>query len=311
MKKTYLTLILTIFCSAPALHATVADEIRSDSRQTAQWISRETADMMAFSAASQPLLPGAVLDILGVQAGVSAGLASFELDVARYRALPLSALDNRGGEVNLPDRVPVPSALAHAKVGLLGGFDLGVKAGALNFKDETGDAETEYDSVVYGAELRKKLLGGGLTGAALPDVALSLSYDAASGEATRKERYNGALRSGGTLAADTVWKTEWNVSALTARAVASKTLLMITPYAGVGYTTHMGDAETSVSTRGTASPGGAVDETATASADADDAYVQALAGVELGILPLLRLNAGCLWSPDAWTAAVGLRLQFR
>jgi hypothetical protein len=164
-------------------------------------------------------------------------VSSFELDVARYRALPLSALDNRGGEVNLPDRVPVPSALAHAKVGLLGGFDLGVKAGALNFKDETGDAETEYDSVVYGAELRKKLLGGGLTGAALPDVALSLSYDAASGEATRKERYNGALRSGGTLAADTVWKTEWNVSALTARAVASKTLLMITPYAGVGYRT--------------------------------------------------------------------------
>ncbi|MBI4396397.1 MAG: hypothetical protein HY548_04830 [Elusimicrobia bacterium] len=299
------------------VQATVQSDIQNDSKKTAEWFSKQVAEIMAFNTASTPLLPGDVLKVLGFEFGVAGGVSSSKLDVKGFRGIKLTAIDNAGGEISLPENVLAPGAVAHAKVGLPKGIDLGFKYGSLNFDDKTSDAKTDFKNTVIGVEVRKRLLGGGMTGVVAPDIALSAAYDSASGEITRKERYNAPLRNGvGTLTADTTWKTEWNSGAVTARAVASKTLLIITPYAGVGYTMLVGGADSTITTSGTLTPadpvdGAAVSQKVTGSADADKSFFQAVGGAEISFLPFMRLNLGYLWSEEDWAASAGLRLQFR
>jgi hypothetical protein len=89
----------------------------------------------------------------------------------------------------------------------------------------------------------------------LPDVALTLGYDQANGDVQRTERYVAPVK-GGTLDAATTIKSDWRTGAVTARVIASKQLVIITPYIGAGYSRLMGDAETSMEVVGTAAPGG-------------------------------------------------------
>jgi hypothetical protein len=305
------TLGALVLFSGGILQAAVNDDIRTDSQQIAKWFSEEMGKMMAFQASALPLVNGAVHDILGFEVGLAGGLVTSDLDIARYKKLPLAALNNTGSEISLPKDVGIPSGVIYAKVGLPKGIDVGVKYGALDYDDTVSDAKSKYKSTVYGLEVRKKLLGGGLTGVALPDLALSLAYDNASGDVARTETYNAGLLGGQTLNAATTWKSEWNVGAVTARAVASKKILIVTPYAGLGYSQHTGDAETTITTVGTLAPGGAISETAKATGDADDGVLQALGGVEVAVFPLVHVNLGYLWSEDNWAAQAGLLVTFR
>jgi hypothetical protein len=312
MRQRFLVVLMGCLAASPALRAAVNDDIRTDSQRVAQWFSEQAAEIMTFQAMALPMNPGKVHDILGVEVGVSGGWVNAGIDTAEFRSLPLIAIDNAGTEISMDPDLPIPSWTIHAKLGLPKGFDLGLKFGGFDAEEEVSDAKSTYKSAVYGLEVRKKLLGGGVTGVALPDLCLSAAYDVASGDVTRTERYNAALKGGaGVLTANTSWKSEWDVAALTARLVASKKLLILTPYLGAGYTLPTGDAETTVTTVGTVAPATSISETAKGSADADGDIFHVVGGAEVAFFPFLGLNVGYLWSEDHWAAQAGLRFNFR
>lgn len=301
----FLYVLTVVMTSVPLVRA----DLSSDSLQIGQWFSKEVGNLMAFQAASTHFLPGDTVGFPGVEVGIAGDVSAKKLDVKGFRGLSLSTLDNKGSEINLPASIPAPMLVLHAKVGLPGGWDVGAKGGSLGFDTTSGNAKTKFSNKVFGVEVRKNLLGGGLTGAVLPDLSVSLGYDHASGDVTRNEVYNGAI-TGGTLDADTTWKSKWNVGAITARAVVSKKFFVLTPFLGAGVTKLTGNTDTTVGIVGTATPGGTQNISVTGSAKNNKSIVHALAGLEISPVPFFKLGLGGLVAKDLWSASLDLRVQF-
>jgi len=240
MRKSLATAVLTLLLGGTGARAAVQDDLRTDLRELGLFYSERLAEGLAFNAAATHLAHADTLKVLGVEVGVTVGGSAMDVDEGDYRGLPLITIDNQGSQVEVPERIGMPGGLIHARVGLPWGLDLGMKAGGFEYEDTDGDARFEYENKVFGLELRKRLMGGsGVSGAALPDMSLSIALDSAKGELNTKDHYNGALKGGVTsLNADILGKTEWEVGAATARLLITKTVPIFTPYASLGLTKH-------------------------------------------------------------------------
>ena len=284
-------------------------DLTSDSAQIANWFSKEVGDLMAFQAASTHFLPGNTVGFPGVEVGVAGGVAATKLDVNGFRALPLNTLET--SQFDIPKMIAAPIGVLHAKAGLPGGWDVGAKGGAASLDLTNGGAKTKFTNKVYGVEVRKRLLGGGLTGVAMPDLSVSLGYDRASGDITRTGNYNAPI-AGGNLNANTSWKSTWNVGAVTARAVVSKKFFIITPFVGVGVSKMMGKTDTTVGVDVISDtvPGGLANVSVKGSAKAKETVAHGVAGLELSPAPFFKINVGGLVAANHWAASLGLRVQF-
>lgn len=303
MKMFKIASISIIFSFVGQGWAAISD-IGPDAEKMAKWFSQEVAHATAFNAAANPQLPGEVHSLLGVEVGLSAGVSSTKVDKDGFNNLPLGQLETDG--FDMPSDLMVGMPIVHGKVGLLWDLDLGLKFGRLSWDDTHKDAKSEIENTVWGVEIRRRLMGEGATGVVLPDVALSLAYDQSTGDVTRTEHYND-----GTLNANTTLKSEWQTGAVTARVVASKQLVIFTPYIGAGYSRLMGDADTTMDVVGNASPGDAVNVSSKGSANADDDVLHFLGGVEFTFFPMLKINLGGLYADEDWAATAGLRFTFR
>ncbi len=279
-------------------------DVGADAKELAKWFSQEVAHATAFNAAANPQLPGEVHSLLGVEVGLSAGVSSTKVDKDGFNNLPLTELDTDG--FDMPSDLMVGMPIVHGKVGLLWDLDLGLKFGRLSWDDTHKDAKSEIENTVWGVEIRRRLMGEGATGVVLPDVALSLAYDQSSGDVTRTEHYND-----GSLDANTTLKSEWQTGAVTARVVASKQLLIFTPYIGAGYSRLMGDADTTMDVNEAGSSIGVGNVSSKSSAKADDDVLHFLGGVEFTFFPMLKINLGGLYADEDWAATAGLRFTFR
>ncbi len=295
-----MSVVLSVFGQA---WADISD-IGPDAEKLAKWFSQEVAHATAFNAAANPQLPGEVHSLLGVELGLSAGVSSTKVDKDGFNNLPLGELETDG--FDMPSDLMVGMPIVHGKVGLLWDLDLGLKYGRLSWDDTNKDAKSEIENTVWGVEIRRRLMGEGATGVVLPDVALSLAYDQSTGDVTRTEHYDD-----GTLNANTTLKSEWQTGAVTARVVASKQLVIVTPYIGAGYSRLMGDADTTMDVVGSATPGGPVNVSSKSSAKADDDVLHFLGGVEFTFFPMLKINLGGLYADKDWAATAGLRFTFR
>ncbi|HOW28155.1 MAG TPA: hypothetical protein PK876_06610 [Elusimicrobiota bacterium] len=309
----FLTAVLVVFMAAIPSMAAVQDDIRSDSALIGKWFGKQIGEAIAFNGASNPQLPGNVCKLLGAEVGVSGVVSVSQWDTDEFRKLPLSSFDNANKDViSLPKDIPLPSWVAHAKVGLPLGLDLGVKYGTFDMDKKTADSKSEFSNSVTGVEIRKRLIGGdGLSDAVIPDLALSVAYDMISGDVKRTEPYGAALLGGQTLTADTTWKSEWDVKTITARLVLSQKILIVTPFIGGGVTANSGDVETTVQTLGTVSTGGVVAESVKEKVKINNSNVHFLGGVEIALFPLVRLNVSGVTGGDHKAVSAGLRAQFR
>jgi hypothetical protein len=298
---------IAVFAGGP-VWAALSDDIRTDSENVAKWFSQEVAHATAFNAAANPQIPGEVHNLLGVEVGLSAGVSSTKLDSDGFNNLPLKELETSG--FDMPSDVLMAMPLVHAKLGLPFKLDVGVKYGHIRYDDTNEDAKSKVTNSVFGVDVRRRLMGEGVTGVVLPDVALSLAYDQANGDVTRTEQYVGPV-TGGTLDASSTMESKWQTGAVTARVVASKQVLIFTPYIGAGYSRLMGDAETTVNITETGSSLGVGSVSAKGSAKADDDILQILGGVEFTFFPLFKINVGGLYATDDWAATAGLRFTFR
>jgi hypothetical protein len=284
-------------------------DLTTDLVKSGEWFSQEVGDLLAFQAASTHFLPGDTTAFPGFQVGVAGGVSVQKLDRGAYRSIPFTELDR--DEVDLPRAVAAPAFVLHGKAGLPWGLDLGLKVGSASFEEKDGDARTKFENGIFGVELRKRLLGGGLSGAVLPDLSLSLALDGASGELTREDRYEGAVQSGGgQLVADTSWETEWDVQAVTLRAVVSKKLLMVTPFVGLGVTRLSGDAETRAVVDVLGGNSGLPDTVARGRAEMDESLGHAVVGLEVAPIPFFRINLSGLAAKERWALSLGVRAQF-
>lgn len=289
--------------------ASVQSDIQSDADQIGKWFGQQVAHLTAFNAAANPQLPGDVHSLLGVEVGLSAGVTSSKLDTDAFHSLSLGQLKTSG--FDLPSQVPMGMPLIHAKVGLPFSLDLGLKYGHINYNNTTNGAKSEVKNSVFGVEIRRRLIGEGVTGAVLPDVALSVGYDQSNGNVSRTEHYATGLGGGETLDANTTLKSDWTTGAVTARVVASKQFLFLTPYIGGGYSRLMGDANTTMNVVGTASSSGLVNVSSKSKSKADDDILHALGGLQFTFIPTLKLNLGGIYSKNDWGGTAGLVFSFR
>jgi hypothetical protein len=296
---TFLLVLYVLLVCSPMVMA----GLPSDSVKIAHWFSKELGNLLAFQASSTHFLPGDTVGFPGVEVGIAGGASAKKLDVTEFRNLPFDTLNS--GEINIPASIAAPMGVFHAKVGIPGGWDLGLKGGSVGFKVNSGDAKTEFKNKVFGIEVRKRLLDG----MAFPDISVSMAYDNASGDLTRTELYNGPV-TGGNLNANTTWKSEWNVGGITARAVVSKKFFVITPFVGVGLTKLTGHTDTSVDTAVNSGPVGIVSGVVRGSAKNKDTLGHALAGLELTPVPFFKLGLGGLVAKDHWAASLNMRVQF-
>ncbi|MBL8024589.1 MAG: hypothetical protein JNK54_09980 [Elusimicrobia bacterium] len=316
INKTVLFSIMGLFCGvlfsgSPTLAAalSVPDGVQADSEKIAKWFSQEVSHLTAFNASALPQLPGDVHGVLGVEMGVSVGVSYSKLDRGAFNTLSLDEL--KQSEFDLPAGIPLGMPLAHVKVGLPFSLDMGAKYGYLNYDDNRNGAQSKIKNTVVGVEIRRRLLGEGMTGVVLPDVALTLGYDQANGEINRQENYSGPIANSNTLTGKTTLRSKWQTGAVTARVVASKQLLIVTPYIGAGYSRLMGDAKTTMSVVGIVNVGDDVNVSAQGSANAKDDMVQFLGGLEFSFFPTLKFNVGGLYSQDDWAGTMGVRFSFR
>lgn len=309
INKTLLFSLIGILNAGMVWGSPLEDRIRNDSQVFGKWFSEEIGQISAVNAAAGPTQPADVHSILGVDVGLSAVVSSSKVDLDSYKNLPWTELQPEG--FDMPSDIVVAMPMVHAKVGLPFSLDLGVKYGHIGYKNTDNGATSDVKNSVYGVELRRRLLGEGVTGVVIPDVALTLAYDQANGDLSRTERYDTRLEGGETLNADTTLKSEWKTGAVTARVVASKQILIMTPYLGLGYSRLFGDTDTTIDVVGTASSSGSVNISEKSSANADGDLAQLVGGIEFTFFPTLKFNLGGLYAQDDWGATAGLRFTFR
>ncbi|MBK7207840.1 MAG: hypothetical protein IPH91_06120 [Elusimicrobia bacterium] len=305
MKFLRFSILAFLLTSTVAVRA----DVTSDAAALSRWFSEELANATAFNAAASPQLPGDVHSLLGVELGVSLAVSSSKLDIDALDSLPLTDLNV--DTVDMMSQLPIPLPVIHAKIGLPWGLDAGVKFGKFKFDNTDGAKKTEVANQVFGVEVRRRLMGEGVTGVLLPDVSVGLAYDTANGHVSLDDRYDANLNLPGGLAptADLAWDTDWRTSALTLRVVASKQMAIVTPYAGLGYTRLMGDAKTRLAIQETGNAANATE--GVASADADGNLVQVTGGLQFTFFPTLKLNLGGMWAPDNFAGTLGLQFNFR
>lgn len=309
INKTVLFSVIGFLSTSPVWGTELEDSIRNDSQVFGKWFSEEIGHITAVNALSGPTLPGEVHNLLGVEVGLSAVVSSSKVDLDSYKNLPWTELQPEG--FDMPADIMMAIPMVHAKVGLPFSLDLGVKYGHIGFNNTDNGATSDVKNSVFGVEVRRRLMGEGVTGVVIPDVALSLAYDQASGDLSRTERYGTLLSEGDTLNADTTVKSEWNTGAVTARIVASKQILIMTPYLGLGYSRLFGDTDTQIDVVGASTTRGDVRVSEKSSANAEGDLTQLVGGVEFTFFPTLKFNLGGLYAKDDWGATAGLRFTFR
>ncbi len=302
---------------------TAKNAVQSDYSTVSQWFSEQLSNGLAFHEQNGLDLPGSVCSLLGFELGVSGGGSVWKLDVDKFRKLPAKAIDvTSAGGIDLPDKIGAPNLLAHAKIGLLGGIDVGGKGGKITWSLDDGNARTDIESTVWGVEVRKRLLGGGLTGVVLPDLSVNLSLNTASGFIKRSEVYDrttsgiiyGDNSYTQTITSTTTWRSDWDIKSLGLQAVLSKNFIAVTPFIGVGLYKNMGKVNTAIETGGNITLSGIPTADLSLAGKGDkapkDTNIRYMAGLEMNIT-LLKLGLSADYSDGMYAGNAVVRIQFR
>lgn len=281
--------------------AAAKDDVAYDYGLISKWASEELSEGLAYSAVSGANRPAEVHGIGSFEVGAGATAAIWNVDTNKLKSLLTKTI--KTSSVDFKGTVGVPGILIQGKIGLPWDTDLGLKYGGYSFKLDEGNASFDASNTVYGAELRRQFLGKGLAGVALPDISLSLTYDAASGKITSSEVYKetttesfSGISYTQSVDSTTTGETKWSTQSMGLKAILSKQFIFITPYAGIAANKNYGNVDTSLTTKGTLSltSGGvsqndSVSITGSGSKSPESFYMRYIAGLDIHML-VLRIN---------------------
>ncbi|MBD3270976.1 MAG: hypothetical protein GF384_00380 [Elusimicrobia bacterium] len=303
---------------------TARADVTADMLEVSQFVNDQIVEGLAFNAGAGNAMSADVIQFPGFGLGFSLGAAIWPIDAGKFQALDLRTIEtSSASKLDMPDNLGMINGTGHVRVGLPFDFDISARFGEASFSADEGNADTDVENTVWGVEVRRRLLGGMWTNIFYPDIAVCVSFDAATGTMERTERYEDIRNEvyAGTaytqeIAADTRWRTEWNVQNIAAKAMISKTFLIITPFLGLGVNKHTGDVETDIRTSGqlslesSFSNATTLNLTSKSDKDAQDTQVRLMAGFELKIL-LLRAGFSGEFAGDNKSYHGFVRLQFR
>lgn len=248
MKKPIaLVLGLVVLGSAPVFAQTSVGDL-TDGLTT--FVEDATSSLPFASAAGLDWSDAYIGSIVGVPPHFGIGITAGATTIPGKTVEPLvSAL---GGELPFSD-LPLPLVALNARIGgVLLPFDVGLKVGTVPGGLTVGDYNITYQN--YGLDVRYAVFQGEPLLPAV-SVGVGVDYFAAGVEATYGDDVSYSY-DGETLTA-TAPKVTLDLSSLTfeAKAQVSKSLLILTPYAGLAVLYGTADAEASVNSDLTSSTG--------------------------------------------------------
>jgi hypothetical protein len=309
----------------PAALTQAVTQVSADSTLISGWINDQFKDAVAFNSTAGDVVPSQ-LKIFGIEAGVEGVVTSSKVDIDGFHQLPTTLIDTT--KINMYDRMPFPSVIGQAKVGLPFGLDAGVRIGGIPSKSfDNGTTHYDIANSIFGLDLRKKIIDEGITRPF--GLTMGLNYTHANGHidastpytANTSYTYQGQTYTP-TLNATGSERTDWNTNSIGLQAILNKQILIFNPYIGASVNHNSGTVSSSINNVGTvtlADPLGilspaseAVAAGGGASSSPNEWDVRGLAGMEITILPFVKLGInGAVANQNRLGGAISLRIQFR
>jgi len=327
---------LTVLCSVGLIASTshavavldinqAVSQIQADSTLLSGWMTDQLKFAVPFNSTAGNVVPSQ-LKIFGFEAGIEGVASGTHLDVPALRSLPTSVVNTQ--QIDTFSRLPMPSALLHAKIGLPFGLDAGVRVGGIPKESfNNGSTHISVKNSIVGIDLRKKIIE---EGAMKPfGLTVDANFTRASGSLDETSPYssNGTANVNGTtydstLSATGAGHSQWDTKSFGVQAILDKQILFITPYIGASANRNFGSLSTDITTNGTetlTNPNNSFDTASqtfstlgSGSSSPNKWDCRALAGVEFSILPFVRLGLQGEYAGNKNVAgALGLRIQFR
>lgn len=305
---------------------TAVAQVSSDSTLISGWINDQFRKSAAFNSTSGDVVPSQ-LKIFGVEVGVEGVVSDSKLDVDSFHNLGTQLIDTN--QIKMYDRLPFPSVIAHAKIGLPFGLDGGIRVGGIPAKSmNNGSTQFDVQNSIFGIDLRKKLIDEGMMKPF--GLTLGLNYTHAKGHIDVDTPYN-TTASNVTVGGQTFTpsfnatgdeRTDWDTNSVGAQLILNKKILILNPYIGVSANHNSGSITSSINNVGNLTltdPNGilptqtqALSAGGGASGSPNNWDLRGLAGIEISILPFVKLGIeGEVANEDRLAGSIGLRAQFR
>jgi hypothetical protein len=295
---------------------TAAGQVTADSTLVSGWINDQFRKAAAFNSTAGDVVPSQ-LKIFGFEVGVEGVVTASNVDVDGFHNLGTVLIDTT--KIKMYDRMPFPSIIGHAKIGLPFGLDAGIRVGGIPSRSFDNDS-THFDiaNSIIGLDIRKKLIDEGVTRPF--GLTVGLNYTHAKGHIDVDTPYT--VTSGNTIAGQPVTlsatgneRTDWNTNSVGAQVILNKKILILNPYIGAAANHNSGTISSSINNVGTVSSGGQSQTLSAgggASATPNNWDVRGLAGIEFTLLPFIKLGLnGELANEGRFGGDIGLRIQFR
>src|SRR3989338_6172042 len=140
----------------PADLTQAVSQVTADSVLLSGWINDQFRTAAAFNSTAGNVVPSQ-LKIFGIEAGVAGVVSGSKIDVNSFHVLGTTLVDTT--KIDMYNRMPFPSILGHAKIGLPFGLDAGVRLGGIPSKSaDNGDTHFEISNTIFGIDLRKQII---------------------------------------------------------------------------------------------------------------------------------------------------------
>lgn len=306
-----------VFASTTIVEA--VNQIRADSTLISGWTADQLKYAVPFNGTSGDAIPSQ-LKLFGVEVGVEGVASSTKIDTSAFRQLPTSLVDTT--KIDTFSRLPMPSVLGHAQIGLPFGIFGGIRVGGIpkqNF--DNGSTHVSVKNKIVGIDVRKTLIQDGL---AKFGLTVGANYTHIDGSFDISSPFTGTNTDGGTtttLDGTGTGHSDWTMNSYGLQAILNKKVAFINPYVGASVNRNAGTVNSSIRTTGTVTQGAFppqdIDTVAggpvigSASSKANKWDLRGLLGIEFSILPFVRLGLGGEYAGTKNVAgSLGLRVQF-
>ncbi len=330
MKKVFLSLVAMLLITTPVLADITTDlntamnDVKTDYSAVSKWFSEQLRPGLDLNSTGGLYLPANVCHLLGFEIGVGAGVTAWNIDIKSLKSLAMNTIN--ASEIDMLEMLALPQAVVHAKIGLPFDLDVGAKVGTGDISIDVSGSKFAFKNNLIGAEVRKKIIGGGLEGVILPDISVGVGMDILSGSLLASQRYDfvtvGEVYNGvtykQTINSETRFITDWTINSLNVKAAISKNLIFITPFLGVGAYSNTSKVNSKVTTSGNITletpgyPAQTTGLTVEGPGGVESTVMETgiFGGVELSIA-ILKININAdVRQGNKYSANAGIRIEF-
>jgi hypothetical protein len=269
-RKTLLAVSFTLVCGFQSVARAGQDttdfinQANSDFQSVANFMNVPFVNSMGFFTSLGWNLPPGVYDLISVTGPhfeLSFGAGADFIHLPNLNNLTGLSVVSATQNLSLPSGFPLPFPVVTARIGLFSGCDAGVR---VSYIPSVTEGSVGGGFTGWGLDLRYKLCDG----AALPTVTLSTSFDTMTGNITVNtgdisqsgisytDPGSGTTYTNATLSGSSNYTLNWTTRSVGAMLIVGKNLVVVSPFAGIGFQRNSGTITSSLSGSFTADLGG-------------------------------------------------------